>query len=86
MLFMGGFSIFGGFLALMLPETLGQPLVESIEDVDDMFSTGKSLWTWWSSEQVEEHLQERTRAKLLKKQKQLENGQANGNGIRKESI
>ncbi len=33
---MGGCSVFGGLLALLLPETLGSPLVESIEDVDQV--------------------------------------------------
>ncbi len=35
-LFMGGCSVVGGLLALLLPETLGSLLVESVTDVDCM--------------------------------------------------
>ncbi len=59
MLFMGGFSIIGGSLVLLLPETLGQPLVESVEDVDEMAKDTKSFFSWWSSEQVQRHLEKR---------------------------
>ncbi len=60
MLFMGGCSIFGGLLALLLPETLGQPLVESIEDVD-LMGPRKSFFSWWSKEKLEERTEHNRR-------------------------
>ncbi len=56
MLFMGVCSLVGGALALLLPETLGQPLVEQIHEVDDMAKDTKSFFSWWSTERVERHL------------------------------
>ena len=41
---MGGAAVFGGFLTLLLPETLGSPLPETMEDVDQIKKRGKPFW------------------------------------------
>lgn len=41
---MGGIAIFGGFLSLLLPESLGSSLPETMEDVDEMKKNGKPFW------------------------------------------
>ncbi len=58
MLFMGIASLIGGALALLLPETLGEPLVEFIDDVDELGKNGKPFFSWWSKAKVDEHLEE----------------------------
>jgi len=41
---MGGCSLVGGFLALLLPETLGSTLPNTMEDVDQIKKNGKPFW------------------------------------------
>jgi len=41
---MGGVSIFGGFPALLLPETLGSKLPETLQDVEEIKKNGKPFW------------------------------------------
>jgi len=59
MLFMGAFSGATALLALTLPETLGNPLVEKIEDIDLLLQNKKGFFSWWSSDKLrrvqEEH-------------------------------
>ena len=45
MLIMGGSSIIGGVLAFFLPETLGAKLPENMQDVYDMKTNAKPLWS-----------------------------------------
>ena len=45
MLIMGGSSIIGGVLAFLLPETLGAKLPENMQDVYDMKTNAKPLWS-----------------------------------------
>jgi len=54
MLFMGGVSAVGLLLATTLPETLGAPLVEKLDDVDVIFQNKKPFFAWWGSEKVKE--------------------------------
>ena len=42
--FMGSAAIFGGMIALLLPETLGSSLPETMEDVDEIKKNGKPFW------------------------------------------
>ena len=41
---MGGAAVFGGILALLLPETLGSRLPETLEDLDQIKKNGKPFW------------------------------------------
>jgi len=41
---MGGCSIFGGVLSLLLPETLGTNLPETFEDVENIKKNAKPIW------------------------------------------
>merc|ERR1711892_1357784 len=45
---LGSLTLFGGLLALLLPETLGSKLPETMEDVDQMKRSGKKFWTCMS--------------------------------------
>jgi len=66
MLFMGLVAAVGTFLTLLLPETLGAPLVESIDDQKLMYENKKKFFSWWSSEKLKE--MEEQKAKKLPSQ------------------
>jgi len=40
-LLFGGLSTAAGLLTLLLPETLGRPLPQTIEDIEQWYSSGK---------------------------------------------
>ena len=50
-------ALIGGALASWLPETLGYPLPESMEDVKGFDRNPKKFWSWWSTEKVEAQLE-----------------------------
>lgn len=58
MVLMGSVSVAGGLLVLMLPDTLGRPLVEAVGDVDRMGREGsKPFFAWWSAEKLRRTLE-----------------------------
>ncbi len=59
LLFMGGCSVVGGLLALLLPETLGSPLVESVADVDRMGKEegAKPFFSWWGTDELRRRIE-----------------------------
>lgn len=57
-LLMGGLSVMAGLLALLLPETLGCPLVESTKDINKLYERSKSVWTCWSKKTLTEKRKE----------------------------
>ena len=54
MLLMGGASILGGLLAALLPETLGSPLVETLEEAEQLGEGGKPFFAYWSTKKLAE--------------------------------
>ena len=52
----GSLSILAGILACWLPETLGSPLVESLDDLYVVREHSKPFFSWWSSTQVYENI------------------------------
>ena len=54
MLLMGGASILGGLLAALLPETLGSPLVETLEEAEQLGEGGKPFFAYWSTKRLAE--------------------------------
>ena len=56
LLIFGSFSIASAVLALMLPETLGAPLVENFDELLLLQKYRKPLLSWWSSKQVEDNV------------------------------
>ena len=61
MLFMGACAIFGGFLSLLLPETLGSPMMKSLDELDDLSSRTKPMLKWWSTAKLKEQLEKNTK-------------------------
>ena len=62
-LILGGCSIFGGLLSLMLPETLGSPLMLSLDELEGLSGRTKPMLKWWNNEQLRETLERNTRAR-----------------------
>ena len=56
MIVMGVFSLIGGMLTLLLPETLGTLLIEDIEDIEDLKNDGKPFFSCWSKRKLQKHL------------------------------
>ena len=52
-LIFGATSIASAIIALYLPETLGAPLVESLDELLLLKRYSKPILSWWSSKQVE---------------------------------
>ena len=57
LLIFGSTSFIAAVLALLLPETLGAPLVESLDELVILQKFSKPLLSWWSLEQVNENVQ-----------------------------
>ena len=65
-LILGGCSIFGGLLSLMLPETLGSPLMLSLDELDGLSERTKPMLKWWTKGQLQETLERNTKARADK--------------------
>ena len=57
MVFMGACALVGGALAVLLPETLGAPMMNSLEELDGISSRTKPTFAWWSKSQLEAALE-----------------------------
>ena len=44
-------------ITLLLPETLGVPLVESIDEVENLYVRTKPFFAWWSRAQLKESVE-----------------------------
>ena len=42
---------------MLLPETLGVPLVESIDEVENLYVRTKPFFAWWSRDQLKESVE-----------------------------
>ena len=40
----GGFGVLGGLCALLLPDTLGFPLPNTFDDIEDIKKNSKPMW------------------------------------------
>ena len=52
----GSASIVSGCVALWLPETLGSPFVETLEDLMVLREHAKPFFAWWSASKVEKNI------------------------------
>ena len=65
---MGGSAICGGFLSLLLPETLGALLPDTIEEMDLLKNNDKGFFECWSRATLKEREEKMTdRQKAAKK-------------------
>ena len=55
-------------LSLLLPETLGAPLIESLDELQLIRKYSKPLLSWWSTDQVNENVE---RISFLRRQTPL---------------
>ena len=58
MIIMGGSALLGGILTLLLPETLGSLMLESIDEIENLKVNSKPFFSWWSNERLRKHLDE----------------------------
>ena len=64
MLFLGCCSILGGVLSLLLPETLGSLLPETITDVKSLKNNNKKFFEYWSKAKLRSRIEELENAKI----------------------
>ena len=53
----GATTFIAAILSLLLPETLGAPLVESLDELLVIRKYSKPLLSWWSTEQVTKNVE-----------------------------
>ena len=58
MLVLGSCSILGGVLSLLLPETLGSVLPETITDVQSLKNNNKKFFECWSKAKLKTRIEE----------------------------
>ena len=56
MILFGAFGIAGGVCALLLPDTVGFPLPNSFDDVEEIKRKGKPLWKLYHNEDVNQNI------------------------------
>ena len=56
-LILGGCAIFGGLLSLILPETLGTPLMLTLDELDGLSKRTKPMLKWWTKNDLNESLE-----------------------------
>ena len=64
MLVLGSCSILGGVLSLLLPETLGSLLPETITDVQSLKNNNKKFFECWSKSKLRSRIEELENAKI----------------------
>ena len=57
MIIFGATTFLAAILSLGLPETLGAPLVESLDEIYILHKHSKPFLSWWSTQQVEENIE-----------------------------
>ena len=53
----GSTTFIAAVLSLWLPETLGSPLVESLDEIYLLHKYSKPLFSWWSKEQINQNIE-----------------------------
>ena len=51
-------NLAAGVLTFWLPETLGSPLVESLDEIYILYQNSKPIYKWWSKEKVRQNIEE----------------------------
>ena len=64
MLVLGSCSILGGILSLLLPETLGSLLPETITDVQSLKNNNKKFFECWSKVKLRSRIEELENVKI----------------------
>ena len=56
MIIFGSTTFIAALLSLKLPETLGAPLVESLDEIYILHKYSKPFFHWWSPEQIKDNI------------------------------
>ena len=57
MIIFGGTTFVAAVISLGLPETLGAPLVESLDEIYILHKHSKPTFSWWSKEQINDNIE-----------------------------
>ena len=67
MIIFGSTTFIAALLSLQLPETLGAPLVESMDEIYVLHKYSKPFFRWWSTEEVKDNIEKIYAASNLRK-------------------
>ena len=57
MIIFGCTTFIGAIVSLRLPETLGAPLVETLDEIYILHKHSKPTFSWWSKAQINENIE-----------------------------
>ena len=57
MIIFGSTTFVAAVLSLWLPETLGAPLVESLDEIYILHKHSKPIFSWWTTEQINQNIE-----------------------------
>ena len=67
MIIFGSTTFLAGVLSIWLPETLGAPFVESLDEIYILHKYSKPLFSWWSVQQVNQNIEKINSLSLQRK-------------------
>ena len=63
-LIFGVCGLMGCITSILLPETLGHPLPDTLEDAAEMNKNSKSIFSWWSSKELKINIEKRQKERV----------------------
>ena len=65
MFVLGMCSLLAGVITIFLPETLGNLLIEDINDIHNLKRDGKPFFSFWSEDTLNKHLEDLNKNKRV---------------------
>jgi hypothetical protein len=73
MFVLGMCSLLAGVITIFLPETLGNLLIEDINDIHNLKRDGKPFFSFWSEDTLNKHLEDLNKNKRVTQVVGIEN-------------
>ena len=73
MFVLGMCSLLAGLITIFLPETLGNLLIEDINEINNLKQDGKPFFSFWSEDTLNKHLEVLNKKKRIPQHVVIEN-------------